>query len=95
MAQLKRTQVYRDHIRLVTKKTNDTLKIELNKYSRAILERYSSQEFPNDLALPIISNQKMNDYLKEIGRLAGIDSPVTLTYFKANNMLSQAPLGFD
>lgn len=84
VAQLKRTQVYRDHIRLVTKKTNDTLKIELNKYSRAILERYSSEEFPNDLALPIISNQKMNDYIKEIGRLAGIDSPVTLTYFKAN-----------
>lgn len=84
VARLKRSQVYRNHIQVVTKKTNDSLKIELNKYSRAILERYSSEELPDGLALPIISNQKMNDHLKEIGRLAGLDSPVTLTYFKAN-----------
>lgn len=84
VAKLKRSHVYKDHIRVVTKKTNDSLKIELNQYSRAILDKYKGVEFDDELALPIISNQKMNDHLKEIGRIAGLDSPVTLTYFKAN-----------
>lgn len=84
VAKLKRSQVYKDHIRVVTQKTNDSLKIELNQYSKAILNKYKEVDFIGDLALPIISNQKMNDYLKEIGRIAGLDSPVTITYFKAN-----------
>ena len=66
----------------VTKKTTDSLKIELNKYSRAILEKYGGEKIKSGLALPVISNAKMNDYLKEIGRMAGIDAPQRVVYFK-------------
>ena len=31
--------------------------------------------------LSIISNQKMNDYIKELAELAGIDSPVVVTKY--------------
>ena len=32
--------------------------------------------FEENKVLPIITNQKMNDYLKELAELAGIDGPV-------------------
>lgn len=66
----------------VTKKTVDSLKIELNKYSRAILERYANEPIKRGLALPVISNVKMNVYLKEVGKMVGIDAPQRVVYFK-------------
>ena len=40
--------------------------------------------FEGDKALPVISNQKMNTYLKELGKLAGIDEPIKQTYYIGN-----------
>ena len=57
-----------DHIEVTTVKTADNLSIELNKYSKAILEKYKDIHFENDMVLPVINNQKMNDYLKRTGR---------------------------
>lgn len=72
-----------------TIKTNDTLTIELNKYSKAILAKYEHIKFPDDKVLPVISNQKMNDYLKEVGRICGIDAPVTITSYKGNKRIDE------
>ena len=55
-AKLKRSDIKAEHIEVVTKKTVDALRIDLNDHSRAILEKYANTPFPNDLALPIISN---------------------------------------
>ncbi len=38
--------------------------------------------FEDDRMLPVITNQKMNDYLKELAELAGIDEPVRQTYYR-------------
>lgn len=84
VANLKRSNVYRSHISITTIKTNDSLRIELNKYSRAILDKYKGVKLPNDLALPVISNQKMNKAIKEVCKIAGFDTPITLTYYKGN-----------
>lgn len=65
-------------ITITTVKTSDTLTIELNKFAAAILDRYSDIE--GEHALPAISSQKMNVYLKEIGRICGIDTPVSYSY---------------
>ena len=65
-------------------KTHDYLVIELNDHSRAILEKYEDVHFEGDKALPVISNQKMNTYLKELGKLAGIDEPIKQTYYIGN-----------
>ncbi len=43
-----------------------------------ILEKY-------DYELPKISNQKFNAYLKEIGKIVGIDEPVKITRFRGLN----------
>ena len=36
------------------------------------------------MALPVISNQKMNDYLKDIGKAMKFDTPIREVYFKGN-----------
>ena len=86
---LKRSDVKSDHIEVTTVKTADSLNIELNKYSKAILEKYKDIHFENNMALPVISNQKMNDYLKELGELAEINEPVRETYYKGNERIDE------
>lgn len=71
-------------ISLVTIKTEERLHIELNKYALQILEKYKGIKFPNGLALPVISNAKMNEYLKEAAQIAGLNEPIRIVYFKGN-----------
>ncbi|HLG03785.1 MAG TPA: site-specific integrase [Bacteroidia bacterium] len=56
-----------------------TLYIPLNSFALKILERY--RNLPTGRSLPVISNQKMNDQLKDLGQLAGLISPVTIYRF--------------
>lgn len=78
---LKKSDVKSDHIVVYTEKTDDGLKIDLNDYSREILNRYKDCNFKDDLALPVISNQKMNDYIKEMGKIIGFDEPTKVVYY--------------
>jgi len=89
VAKLRRSDVRESYIFVVTQKTVDGLIIELNKYSRAILKKYENIKFPNDLALPVISNVKMNEHLKEVGELAGILEPQRIVYFKGNQRFEE------
>jgi integrase len=89
VAHLKRSNVFDAHISITTIKTADSLKIELNNYSKAILDKYRDMYFENDGALPVISNQKMNDALKELGKLCGIDRPVTITYYRGSRRIDE------
>lgn len=84
---LRRSDVKENHIEVTTVKTADSLVIELNNYSRAILDKYRHAAFEGDKVLPVVSNQKMNDYLKELSKLAGIDEPVRETYYKGNERI--------
>ena len=89
VANLRRTDVFDTHITLTTVKTADTIRIELNKYSRAILDKYTGDHFKGNLALPVISNQRMNDYLKDVGKVCEIDTPITVTYYKGNERIDE------
>lgn len=77
---LKKDNIINDTIHIATIKTNDTLRIELNDYSRELLARYADTDSEN--AFPVVSNQKMNDYLKELGKLAELNAPITETYYQ-------------
>ena len=78
---LSKFDVFSDHIRVVTQKTVDGIKIELNKYSSAILKKYQDSNPFNDKALPVPSNQKMNDYIKDACKLAQINRIHREVYF--------------
>ncbi|MDR7694140.1 site-specific integrase [Riemerella anatipestifer] len=84
---LKKTDIKDNTIEITTIKTTDSLIIELNNHSKEILDKYKDKTFDGDLALPTISNQKMNEYLKELMELAGIDEPIRETYYKGNRRI--------
>jgi len=85
---LKRSDIKPNHMEVTTVKTVDDLIIDLNKHSQAILDKYKDVHFKDDKALPVISNQKMNNYLKELGELVGIDDPIRETYYKGNQRIN-------
>ena len=84
---LKQSDIKENHIEITTIKTADNLIIELNNHSKAILNKYKNIPFENNKVLPVITNQKMNDYLKELAKLAEIDEPVRETYYKGNERI--------
>lgn len=89
MAKLRRSDITEEGLTIVTKKTHDRVTIELNKYSREILEKYTGQEFPGGLALPVISNQKMNGYLKQLCEFCEINEPTNMDYYKAGKKVAR------
>lgn len=84
VAKLKRSDVKKGIVHVVTKKTVDGLRIELNKHSQAILDKYKDCTFLGDKVLPVISNEKMNAHLKTLGQVVGLDEPTRIVYFKGN-----------
>ncbi|SEG01687.1 site-specific integrase [Parabacteroides chinchillae] len=87
IANLKRSDIKAGHIEVTTMKTADSLSIELNAQTKSIIEKYKDIQFKNDRVLPIITNQKFNVYLKELGQLAGIDEPIRETFYKGNERI--------
>lgn len=85
VAKLRRADVYREavppYISVVTKKTSKRLHIELNKYALSILDKYAAIELPDDAALPVLSNQRMNINLHDAAEAAGLDAPVRIVSF--------------
>ncbi|MDR2917258.1 MAG: site-specific integrase [Tannerella sp.] len=86
---LRRSDVKKNHIEVTTVKTADSLIIELNNHSKTILDKYKDVHFEHDKVLPVITNQKMNDYLKELAELAEINEPVRETYYRGNQRIDE------
>ncbi len=79
LANLRWSNVSEDSITITTIKTTDTIIIDLNDYSKEIIDKYKGIEHSQeDYVFSKKSSQKMNKNLKEIGKMAGIDSPVQL-----------------
>lgn len=89
MAALKPSDIEGDTIVVTTQKTNDRLEIPLNKYSREILAKYAGLRDRRGLALPVISNQKMNDYIKTLCELCDFREPVNKVYYKAGQRVEE------
>lgn len=86
---LKVSDIKKDYIEITTVKTADSLRIELNDESRAILAKYKGIVFENSKVLPVISNQRMNTYLKELCQIAGIDEQVRITTYRGNQRIDK------
>lgn len=67
-------------LRVKTIKTEDYLEIPVHPFSQGIMLKYRGVT-PNSLP-PSISNQRMNDYLKEIAILAGISEEIPIVETK-------------
>jgi len=69
-----------DILEIRTQKTGRTVVIPIFPQVRRIIERYKDKT-ANSLPRPI-SNQRFNEYIKEVGQLAEIDEPVSLSMTK-------------
>lgn len=71
-------------IKIQTEKTGEIVIIPLHKYVRTIIAKYNG-------GIPrVISNQKMNQYLKELGELAGIIENVIIHFTKGGKRTSDS-----
>ncbi len=86
---LKKTDIKGDYFEITTIKTGANLLIELNKHTKSILKKYEHIPYKDDKALPVITNQKMIDYLRELAELAKIDEPIRQTYYKGNERVDK------
>lgn len=80
-------------------KTNVASRIPLLPPAVAILNRYQAHPIcmANNLLLPVLSNQKMNAYLKEIADVCGIDKELTYhiarhTFATTVTLLNDVPI---
>lgn len=85
---LKKSNIVNNQITITTIKTADTITVELNKYALAILERYRDVDL-GEYALPRMTNQRMNIYLKDLCELCGINQPVTRTYYRGTERIDE------
>ncbi|MCM1354719.1 MAG: site-specific integrase [Bacteroides sp.] len=81
VSKLHKSDIKENHIEIITQKTSEPLIIELNDYSRELLKKYENTSFEHDLALPVMTNQKMNNYLKELAQRAGLDTPIRKVHY--------------
>ena len=61
-------------IKIKTQKTGEPVIIPINKMVNAIIDKYKG------LLPTAISNEKMNAYIKELGKLVGLDEEVEIVY---------------
>lgn len=57
-------------------KTQTSVNVPLLKVPQMLLQKYEGTQ-PDDRLLPVLSNQKLNSYLKEIADLCGIEKNIT------------------
>jgi integrase len=69
-------------IKVKTQKTDELVLIPMNSTVSEIIEKYEGN-------LPRMSNQKMNDYLKEIGMMAGIDETIERVSTKGGKRIKE------
>lgn len=89
VANLHRSDVFPAYIRVTTIKTADTLDIDLNDYAKTILRKYEGEHYPGGLALPVISGQRMNEYLRELGEWAGLTTPIRQVYYSGSERIEE------
>lgn len=57
-------------IDILTEKDDDRVRYPLSRIATEIYEKYHQYEYPKGVVFPLVSNQKYNKHLKEIGKLA-------------------------
>lgn len=87
LANLNSSKIHEDFIKLnVTKTKSKDLIIPLIKQAKEILNKYSGTILS---PLPMISSQKLNEYIKEACEIAEIDTPITITRYSGSKRIEK------
>ena len=83
---LRPEQIAEGYLLITTQKTADLLRVPLSPLAQSILTRYVGHR--EGKALPVKSNQKTNQDLKIIARLARLDTPTTTTQHRGSERVA-------
>lgn len=75
------------YMELVAQKTRGAIQAPVSEKAREILNKYNDNIRTN--CFPQISNQKFNDYIKEVGKLANIDTPIQVVKHIGNERIEK------
>lgn len=70
------------HIEIIAKKTDERMVIPLVKDAKAIIDKYKDERPKDGHLFDVISGQKLNDYIKEAAKEAGLNRKVLFSYYK-------------
>lgn len=89
LKKLKKTEVEENQLRFRIQKGQETVfhTIPLAPIAKEILARY--KDLPGEKALPVISNQRMNDALKLICKEAGFDNIINIAEKQGNGKIEE------
>jgi len=85
LAALKRSDIQGNLWYLRTQKTKEIIKVPISPLASTILDKYKNEEKP----LPIITNQRTNLYIKEVCKLANIDTPITKVRYRGAERIEE------
>ena len=89
-SQLKVSQIVGDSIYVTTQKTARNIVIDINRYSSEILSRYSGKH--GERVFPYHNCKTVNEGIKKIGQLAGINSPIVIQqYYGSDRVIRTCP----
>lgn len=83
LEQLRRYHIKDDVILLTTKKTKKPIETPINKIAKSILNKYANDEKP----IPVISNQKYNQYLTELFKLIELNDEIEIVRFRGSERI--------
>lgn len=79
---LKVGNIVNGHIEMIAKKTDERIVIPLIKDALTIIEKYKDERPKDGHLFDVISGQKLNDYIKEAAKEAGLNRKVLFSYYK-------------
>ena len=76
--------IHDDMLDITTQKTTDHLVIPLCALAKAILKKYEGNRGYTEFVLPVISNQRYNEHLKTLGKMANLYDTIIKTIYRGN-----------
>lgn len=86
---LKKANVFDDHIEVCTKKTHDKLSIPLTIHAKEIINKYKDEGYKDGKMFRVYANQKINELLKEAAKKVGLDREVVLIHYQGNTRIEE------
>lgn len=73
-------------IDILTKKDSDRVRYPLTTIAKKIYEKYAQKKFDGGVLIPIMSNQKYNEHLKQLGKLANLEGEWKDYHYRLNEV---------
>lgn len=74
-------------LKIVTEKDDDKLNFPLSKTAESIYLKYRDNVYEGDVLFPVLSNQKYNEHLKELGEKAELEGEWTDYEYRLNEKI--------